>query len=126
MNPEDLLINAKAYLWKESFAIIKSDKIPNSAFCVIKDKDETTVIIDQNRLKDIPIKESEKNWKIITLDIIFPMDTIGILSKISGCLAEKGIPIMAISAYSRDHFLIRKNDTRRAVRALELIGITVS
>ena len=82
MNPEKHFVNAKAYIWKETFAIIKTDRNFPDAFAVIADKDEITVIIDQEKLSKNLINESEKNWKILTLDIIFPMDTIGILSRI--------------------------------------------
>jgi hypothetical protein len=126
VKPEDYLINAKAYFWKESFAIIKTDQRYQDAFAIITDKDETTVIIDQNKLQKNFLNESEKNWKILTLDIIFPMDTVGILSRISGCLAENEIPVMAISAYSRDHFLIREKDVEKAIYVLKHIGISVS
>lgn len=126
MKPEDYLINAKAYFWKESFAIIKTDQRYQDAFAVITDKDETTVIIDQNKLQKNLLNESETNWKILTLDIIFPMDTVGILSRISGCLAENEIPVMAISAYLRDHFLIREKDVEKAIYVLKHIGISVS
>jgi hypothetical protein len=115
--------NATAYFWKESFAIIKTTHHYPDAFAVITDKDEITIIIDQKKLQDIIPNEYEKNWKILTLDIIFPMNTIGILSKISGCFAEKGIPVMTVSAYSRDHFLVREKDMDDAVTALKSIGI---
>ncbi len=126
MKSYDYLKKATAYFWKESFAIIRSDQDYRDAFAVIRDKDEITVIIDQDKLPETLLNESEKNWKILTLDIIFPMDTVGILSKVSGCLAEKEIPIMAISAYSRDHFLIREKDMDTAINALKPIGVTVS
>ncbi|KPK79480.1 MAG: hypothetical protein AMS27_17995 [Bacteroides sp. SM23_62_1] len=125
MKSKDYLKNATAYFWKESFAIIKSDQSYPDAFAVIKDKNEITVIIDQNKLQGTILKEYEKNWKILTLDIIFSLDTVGILTKISGCLSEKGIPVMAISAYSRDHFLIRDIDVDNSVGALKSIGITI-
>lgn len=125
MKPENYLKNSTAYFWKESFAIIKADQSYPDAFAVITDKDEITVIIDQKKIHETGLNEAEKNWKILTLDSIFPMDTVGILSKISGCLAEKGIPVMAISAYSRDHFLIREKDVDHTVTALKSIGISI-
>lgn len=133
MNPEDFLKNARAYFWKESFAIIKAKHTHPEAFANIIDKDEITVIIDQSKLRNTSLSEIENQdlseneigWKILTLDVVFPLDTVGILAKISGALAERGISIMTISAYSRDHFLIREKDMEAAVSALELLGITV-
>ena len=147
MRPEDHLKNAKAYFWKESFAIIRSDHTHPEAFANIVDKNEITVIIDQTKLKghyqltsenqdsfkidkqsfsdfdEQNLSETEKDWKILTLDVVFPLDIVGILAKISGALAERGISIMTISAYSRDHFLIREKDVVTTVNALESLGI---
>ena len=131
MRPEDHLKNAKAYFWKESFAIIRSDHTHPEAFANITDKDEITVIIDQDKVENIYdsrtghqiLEEAEKNWKILTLDVVFPLDTVGILAKISGVVFVHGISIMAISAYSRDHFLIKEKDMVTTVTALESLGI---
>jgi hypothetical protein len=149
MNPEDYLKNARAYFWDETFAIIRSEHIYPEAFANITDKDEITVIIDQSKLENTgPAEidnrdlsrinkknisgnekhnhsESEKNWKILTLDIVFPLDIVGILAKISGVLAERGISVLTISAYSRDHFLIREKDMQEAIAALKSLGISV-
>jgi hypothetical protein len=133
MNPEDFLKNARAYFWEESFAIIKAKHTHPEAFANITDKDEITVIIDQSKLRNTSLSEiekqdlseNEKGWKILTLDVVFPLDTVGILAKISSAMAERGISIMTISAYSRDHFLIREKDMVAAATALESLGISV-
>ena len=125
MNPDYYLKNAKAYFWNESFAIIKSDCINPDAFANITDKDEITVIIDQCKLEINMVPEHEKDWKILTLDVVFAMNTVGILARISGVLAKRGISIMTISAYSRDHFLIREKDMPVAIGALQSIGISI-
>ena len=124
MNPDYYLKNAKAYFWNESFAIIKSDCINPDAFANITDKDEITVIIDQCKLEINMVPEHEKDWKILTLDVVFAMNTVGILARISGVLAKRGISIMTISAYSRDHFLIKEKDMPVAIGALQSIGIS--
>jgi len=132
MKPEDWFKNAKAYFWEESFAIIKSNQTYPEAFANITDQNEITVIIDQNKLRNTRYPEHnnkkmsalEKNWKILTLDVVFPLNAVGILARIAGILAEKGISIMAISAYSRDHFLIREENMDKAILALESIGIS--
>ena len=126
MRPVDYLKNAKAYFWEGSFAIIRTDHAYPGAFANITDKNETTVIIDQCRLGNTILSEAEKDWKILTLDVVFPPDTVGILARISGTLAERGISIMAISAWSRDHFLVKQKDIKKATEALNSIGIFVS
>ncbi len=129
----DCLKNAKACFREEKFAIIKAKHTHPEAFANITDQYEITVIIDQNKLGNITysefkvdnLSELEKNWKLLTLDVVFSLNTVGILARISGVLAEKGISIMAISAYSRDHFLIREEDISEAIGALKKLGILV-
>jgi len=125
MNPDDYLKNGTAYFWNESFAIIKSDFTNPDAFANITDRDEITVIIDQSKLENNMASEHEKDWKILTLDVVFPLDTVGILARISDVLAKRGISLMTISAYSRDHFLIREEDMPEVIVALQSIGIII-
>jgi hypothetical protein len=40
------------------------------------------------------------------------------MAEISRILAEADIPIMALSAFSRDHLLIKQNDLASALKAL--------
>ena len=46
---------------------------------------------------------------------------IGILSKISTCLAENGIGIFAISTFNTDYVLTKENDFSKAIEVLELL-----
>jgi hypothetical protein len=123
--PEEYPGNAKAYFREGSFAIIRTDHAHAEAFAIIRDEKEITMIIDQDKLGNISLSKDEKDWKILTLDVVFPLDAVGILAGISGVLAEKGVSIMAISAYSRDHFLVRQKDIRKATEALNSLGIIV-
>ncbi len=123
MNLINHLKNAKAYFRKGSFAIIKAKTTHPEAFANIIDDDEITVIIDQTKMNEVDIIQSETNWKILTLDVVLSMDVVGILAKISTSLAEKNVPIMSVSAYSRDHFLIKEKDIHAAIEALTALGI---
>jgi hypothetical protein len=126
MRPEEYLKNAKAWFREGSFAIIRADHAHPEAFANITDEKEITVIIDQRRLGNTILSEAEKHWKILTLDVVFPLDTVGILARRSGARAERGVSIMAISAYSRDHFLVKEKDIGKATEALNSLGIIVA
>ena len=82
INLENYFKNGKIYLWKETFAIIKAKKSNFNAFANIIDKNEITVIIDQ--LKYVPenVIEMEKDWKILTFDMILPIELVGFLGKL--------------------------------------------
>ena len=125
MDLENYFKNGKVYIWKETFAIIKSKKVYPNAFANITDKNETTVIIEQSKYNDEDIIEIEKDWKILTFDMILPFGLVGFLAKVSEILADEKIPIFAVSAYSTDHILVKEKDLIRAGEKLKELGCVV-
>jgi hypothetical protein len=123
MDLEEYFKDAKAYIWEETFAICKSKKVLKGAFVNIIDKDEITVIVDESKIDKGDIEEIEGNYKLMTLNIVFPHSVTGVTAKIASCLAKKGIAIMPIASYSRDHFLIKSDKIQDAKKALQKIGI---
>ena len=122
MKPDDYLRNGKVYIWKEVFAVIKSKKSYPGAFANIVDKNEITVIVDQSRFNEKDGIEVEKGWKVLTFNMVLPLGLIGFLAKVSEALADEKIPILAISAYSRDHILVKEKDLTKAIKKLEDLG----
>jgi len=115
--------NGKAYVWPETFAYIKAKEIDPNAFANIVDNDEVTIIIDQTKYDKKNVIEVMKDWKIITLDIKFPITTCGVTAIIATALAKEKIPIMLIASYTRDHFLIRSKYINKAVKVFNKLGI---
>jgi hypothetical protein len=122
MHLENYFKNGKVYIWKETFAIIKSKKVYPNAFANVIDKNETTVIIEQSKFNDEDIIEIEKDWKILTFDMVLPFGLVGFLAKVSKVLADEKILIFAISAYSTDHILVKEKDLARAEEKLKELG----
>ena len=125
MTLEDYFKDGQAYVWDETFAIIQSEEAVPSAFVNIVDRNEITVIIEQSRLDIVKVIQIERDWKIFTLDIVFPMDVCGVTAKVGTELAKAGVSIMPMAAYSRDHFLIKEADAERARGVFEGMGIKV-
>ena len=82
MHLESYFKNGKVRIWKETFAIIKSKKPYPNAFANIIDKNETTVIIEQSKYNDEDVIEIEKDWKILTFDMVLPFGLVGFLAKV--------------------------------------------
>jgi hypothetical protein len=122
MDLKDYFKNGKVYIWKETFTIVKSKKSYINAFANIIDKNETTVIIEQSKFNDEDIIEIEKDWKILTFNMVLPFELVGFLAKVSQVLADEEIPIFAISAYSTDHILVKEKDLVRAGEKLKELG----
>jgi len=125
MDLENYFKNGKVYIWKETFAINKSKKPYPNAFANIIDKNEITVIIEQSKYDEENVIEIEKDWKIITFDMVLPFGLVGFLAKVSKVLTDEKIPIFAISAYSTDHILVKEKDLARAEEKLKELGCVV-
>ena len=56
---------------------------------------------------------------------ILDFSLIGILAKISTCLAENGIGIFAISTFNTDYILTKAKNFEKAVKTLEAKGYKI-
>ena len=50
---------------------------------------------------------------------------VGILSKLSGSLAENQIGIFAVSTFNTDYILVKAEDFERAIRVLATAGYAI-
>ena len=125
MNIENHLKNARVYVWRDTFAVVKSKNTYHDAFANIIDKNEITVIIDQSKLDEDDAIEIEKNWKMLTFDMVLPFGLVGFMAEVSRALAEEKISIFVISAYSTDHVLVKEKDLTKAINKLESLGCSV-
>lgn len=123
---EDFLNNGEIYVWKEKVAVAKTKSQITGAFATVIDKNEITTICERNKLPaEYVIEVDEDDWRIITFDMLLPMDLVGFIAKISNAIAEEGISILYISAYSTDHLLIQEKDLQKTVAKLKKMGCRV-
>ncbi|MBY2478332.1 ACT domain-containing protein [Clostridioides difficile] len=121
----------KLKLFAEEYAVCRlnnDSKIPTwidtkNFYSITKTEDELSIVCSNNNIpSDV---KSEKEWRI--LKILGPLDfsLIGILSKLSGLLAENKISIFAISTYDTDYILIKEKDIKNACKILNCNGYEV-
>ena len=79
------------------------------------------------RTEDTPALtiEREDGWKGFRICGPLDFSLIGILSKISGILAENRIGIFAVSTYNTDYILVKAENFDRAVRVLQTAGYVI-
>jgi hypothetical protein len=123
---DDFFQNGHVTIWNETFAVMKSKKAYPNAFANIIDKTETTVILEETRVQDNDVIDIERDWKILTFDMCLLFGLVGFLARVARVLADKGIPIVTISAYSTDHILVKKRDLAQAKATLENLGCIVT
>lgn len=67
----------------------------------------------------------EDGWKGFRIRGTLDFSLTGILSKLSGILADHQIGIFAVSTYNTDYILVKAENYDRALRILESEGYTV-
>lgn len=102
-----------------------SDIDMTSAFYFIGKTDEEMSLVCKT--EDTPAKTIERDdgWKGFRIQGTLDFSLIGILSKLSGILAEHKIGIFAVSTYNTDYILVKEENFERALKVLALEGYVI-
>lgn len=91
-------------------------------FMIFRDRWETTLLLDEidfgtlrHAVRDA---KTEGNFRLVSFDIELGFSVVGFLAEITKILAEADISIVALSAFSRDHILIKQEDLPKALKVL--------
>lgn len=94
----------------------------NAPFMLLRDEHEVTLLLDEtdwttmrHAARDARI---EGGFRLVTLDIELDWKVVGYLARVTEILAAAGISVGALSAFSRDHLLIKQDDLGTALRVL--------
>ena len=104
-NVTDLAVDSKF-----AFTAVTDEEI--SLLCITSDVPDNTLV-------------REDGWRGFRIEGTLDFSLIGILSKISGILAEHKIGIFAVSTYNTDYILVKEENFGRALEALAAEGYTV-
>ncbi|MBP5491448.1 MAG: ACT domain-containing protein [Clostridiales bacterium] len=76
------------------------------------------------KTEDTPLNTTDRDdgWKAFRIEGVLDFSLIGILSKLSGILAENHIGIFAVSTYNTDYILVKKENFERAEEVLTQSG----
>ena len=79
------------------------------------------------KTEDVPLNTTERDdgWKGFRIQGVLDFSLIGILSKLSGILADNRIGIFAVSTYNTDYILVKEENFERALEVLASRGYTV-
>lgn len=133
---EDLLKNTRVQVAPETFTLVSvrheewlkllenPELSPRmtAPFMIFRDRYETTLLLDDTDFQTIrhAVREAkiERNFRLLTFEIQLDFTVIGFLAEITRILAAADISIVALSAFSRDHLLVRQEDLAKALIAL--------
>lgn len=91
-------------------------------FMIFKDKWEVTLVLDEIDFEAMRVglrdAKIAKGFRLLSFDIALDFSVVGFLAFVSNKLAEAEISIVALSAFSRDHLLIKQADLPKALKVL--------
>lgn len=95
---------------------------PTASMMLLRDAREVTLLLEEEdwRTMRYAARDArvEGGFRLVTLDIELDWNVVGYLSLVTGILAAAGIPVGALSSFSRDHLLIKQDDLGHALRVL--------
>ncbi len=126
--PPGLLRGMEARVRPGEFCVARCRRRPGSAFAVVDDGKEITVVAPCGELEESGCgpTDVERGYRILTFEAELPFDLVGFMAAVSGALAAEGVSLLALSSYSTDHVLVRSGDLDAAERALRRLGMKVS
>lgn len=79
------------------------------------------------KTEDVPsiLLERDDGWKGFRIQGVLDFSLIGILSKLSGILAENNIGIFAVSTFNTDYILVKSENLEKAMLVLEKAGYEI-
>jgi hypothetical protein len=93
-----------------------------SPFMILMDKYEVTLMLDEtdyqtcrHAIRDAKV---EGGFRLLTFDLVMDFSVVGFIATVAKILADTNISIMALSAFSRDHLLIKQDDLAKSLKVL--------
>ena len=91
-------------------------------FMVLKDAHEVTLLLDEEDWRTIrhAVRDArvEPAFRLLTFDVELDWKTVGFLARVTRILAGANISCGALSAFSRDHLMVKQDDLGAALRVL--------
>lgn len=136
MNAKDILKNARVTVAPETFTLVSMrhedwrkllenpELSPRmtAPFMILSDPYEVTLLLDEvdfgtmrHALRDA---QTAGGYRLVTFDVLLDLAVVGFMAELSRIFAEADISIIPMSAFSRDHVLIKQADLAKALKAL--------
>ena len=98
----------------------------NTSFFFIGRTDEEISLVCPTEDTPNHTTDRDDGWKGFRIQGQLDFSLIGILSKLSGILAENGIGIFAVSTYNTDYILVKSENFGKAMNVLAAEGYEVT
>ena len=89
---------------------------------LVQDPVEITLILEVGAWESIaaqhPDAKANRGYRAVRLAQDFPLETVGVMAKLTNALAQAGVSIMAYSTFKTDVVLVRQWELNTALGAL--------
>ena len=102
-----------------------SDIVLTADFYFIGKTDEELSLVCKTEDTPQYTTERDDGWRGFRIQGVLDFSLIGILSKLSGILAEHKIGIFVVSTYNTDYILVKEENFERSLEVLIAEGYTV-
>ena len=120
--PTFVLVGMRDEEWRRLLENPELSPRPESVFMLLRDGREVTMLCEEedwramrHAARDARV---EGDFRLVTFDLELQWDVVGFLARVTEILARAGVTVGALSAFSRDHLLVKQADLARALRAL--------
>lgn len=95
-------------------------------FCFAAKTDEECSLVCAADSVPADVLACDVGWRAFRIQGPLDFSLVGILSAVASVLAQRQIPIFAVSTYNTDYILTKEENFERAVEALRGAGYSVS
>ncbi len=119
----------KVEILPQCFTVCKtqtlSPELIKAPFCFIGKTDQELSVVCPVAWAPGNTLAREDGWRCVRIAGQLEFSLVGILSRLSGILAEEHIGIFAVSTYDTDYILVKEENLSRAAAALTANGYDV-
>jgi hypothetical protein len=117
-----VLVGMRHEDWKRLLENPELSPRAESNFMLLQDRFEVTLLVEEDdwRAMRHAARDArvEAGFRLVTFDIELPWNVVGFLARVTEILAGAGVAVGALSAFSRDHLLVKQADLGKALRIL--------
>jgi uncharacterized protein len=123
---DEVIKSSPVVVHKGRYAYLKGqENMLRNHFLISQDNDETTIVTEEKNIPNTKFEKEVKWFKLFEFKVSIPFLAPGFLAKITKTIADKKMNILIISTFSKDYALIREEDYKVAVKALEEVGFSI-
>jgi hypothetical protein len=108
--------------WKRLLENPELSPRADAPMMILRDAYEVTLLLEEedwramrHAARDARV---EGGFRLLTLDVELAWNVVGYLARVTEILAAANVSVGALSAFSRDHLLVKQDDLPKVLRAL--------